>query len=553
MKYNIWFISCLITFFLVGCFDDKGTYDYENLNEPVWRLAEGQTAVNIECRAGEIAKFKSSPFFTWKGDSAKRAEEVRYEWKLNGVVIGEEADFEIDTYDLMQKINMTKFSTSGMNGTFSIIEKESGIAYMVRVYITIKPTNTSGDWAVLSKKGENSKLSYVKCSTNQETGALEFTLMEDLFFENYKQDIPGAPLALAMSNNSTNIGSLGSVMVITNQVSYDFNCENMLQVGELQDDFPALPGDFKPVDRADNYGSMTTSGVHSFVAMEEGTIYKRQMSQNNLGGDFASVPLVADEKGYKITKFGQTLWGFKNIPCYDEANNRMLTILFYESGESSPFPWLPGGTKYQLSKIATTEPAPGTSTDGWCPVWSLPAGAKVLHASYAGSVQGGGWFTYYDQMNVFYNDGEGNTRWGVYTLDQTTGQTVSYAGNKDVPFPGKKLTKESVILTSGKHDGNKSDYILYANNNEIRYVNKKDNRDYPFITLENATDRVVYMTYTVYWKDYVYLVVGTEQGKLIFYDTREMKENPRVLDEFNLGGSVIAAKELNTYSTGDHY
>ena len=552
MKYSIWFISCLIIFSFVRCFDDKGTYDYKDLNEPIWNLGEGQSAINVECRAGEVAKFRASSFFAWKGDSLKRAGEVRYEWKLEGVVIGEEADFDIDTYELMEMIGMTKFSKSGTNGTFSIIEKESGIAYMVRAYISITPTNTSGDWTILSKKGGDAKLSYVKCVRNQETRKLEFTLLEDVFFENYNQDIPGTPFALAMSNYSTNIGSLGSVTVITDQVGYEFNCENLLKVSELQNDFTSLPANFKPVDRTDSYESMTTSGVHSFIAMEDGSVYRRQMSMNNLGGDFMSIPLAADEKGYKITKFGPPRFGFGNIPCYDEANNRMLTILFYQSGQPGPFPGFPGGTTYQLSKLATTEPAPGMPTEGWCPVWGFPEGTEFLHASYAGSVSGGGWFTYYDQMNVFYNDRDGNTHWGVYTLDQTTGQTVNNAGNKDVPFPGNKLTKESVILTSGKVNGEMSNYILYANGSEIRYVNKREDRDYPFIRLENPTDRITYMTYTVY-RTYEYLIVGTEQGKLLFYNVLEMKENPELLEEFDLGGRVISAKELSSYSSGDRY
>ena len=265
-----------------------------------------------------------------------------------------------------------------------------------------------------------------------------------------------------------------------------------------------------------------------------------------------SVPLTADEKGYKITKFGQPKWGFGNIPCYDEANNRMLTILFYRSGQPGPFPGFPGGAEYQLSKLATTEPAPGMSTDGWCPVWNFPEGTEFLHASFADFVSGGGWFTYYDQMNVFYNDKNGNTRWGVYTLDLNTGETVNNAGNKDVAFPGEKLTKKSVILTSGKVKGTMQNYILYANGSEIRYVNKQENRDYPFINLVNTADRVVYMTYTVY-RSYQYLVVGTEQGKLLFYDTRVVKENPELLEEFDLGGTIISAKELSSYSSGDRY
>ena len=33
MKYSIWFIGCLVIFSLIGCFDDKGTYDYKDLND----------------------------------------------------------------------------------------------------------------------------------------------------------------------------------------------------------------------------------------------------------------------------------------------------------------------------------------------------------------------------------------------------------------------------------------------------------------------------------------------------------------------------------------
>ena len=119
-------------------------------------------------------------------------------------------------------------------------------------------------------------------------------------------------------------------------------------------------------------------------------------------------------------------------------------------------------------------------------------------------------------------------------------------------LPGNKLTKESVILTSGKVNGEMSNYILYANGSEIRYVNKREDRDYPFIRLENPTDRITYMTYTVY-RTYEYLIVGTEQGKLLFYNVLEMKENPELLEEFDLGGRVISAKELSSYSSGDRY
>lgn len=52
---------------------------------------------------------------------------MRYEWKLDGVVIGEEADFDIDTYELMEKIGMTQFSKSGTNGTLVLSKRNPGL------------------------------------------------------------------------------------------------------------------------------------------------------------------------------------------------------------------------------------------------------------------------------------------------------------------------------------------------------------------------------------------------------------------------------------------
>ncbi|MFR7879000.1 MAG: hypothetical protein ACLU4J_22800 [Butyricimonas paravirosa] len=68
MKYSIWFIGCLVIFSLIGCFDDKGTYDYKDLNEPIWNTGDGEPVINVTCRAGEVANSGPHPFLR-KGDS----------------------------------------------------------------------------------------------------------------------------------------------------------------------------------------------------------------------------------------------------------------------------------------------------------------------------------------------------------------------------------------------------------------------------------------------------------------------------------------------------
>ena len=40
MKYINWLIGSLLTLAFLSCMDDKGSYDYTKLDEPVWKLRE---------------------------------------------------------------------------------------------------------------------------------------------------------------------------------------------------------------------------------------------------------------------------------------------------------------------------------------------------------------------------------------------------------------------------------------------------------------------------------------------------------------------------------
>ena len=54
MKYINWLIGSLLTLAFLSCMDDKGSYDYTKLDEPVWKLREGSNTIWVECRAGEV-------------------------------------------------------------------------------------------------------------------------------------------------------------------------------------------------------------------------------------------------------------------------------------------------------------------------------------------------------------------------------------------------------------------------------------------------------------------------------------------------------------------
>ena len=105
-KLNILFY---LSFFLfVGCLEDEGNYDYKSINEPKWYADPIAQPIAIYGREGEIMKFRGHKAFKWETDSAQREKEVRYEWTLKGVIIGEEADFDIKVDSVVKKVNLTE-------------------------------------------------------------------------------------------------------------------------------------------------------------------------------------------------------------------------------------------------------------------------------------------------------------------------------------------------------------------------------------------------------------------------------------------------------------
>ncbi len=547
MKCNILYMAFFFLFVLSGCFEDEGKYDYSKMDEPEWK--EFGT---ITVRAGETAKFNSSSFFTWKADSSQRASEVRYEWKIEGVLLSEEASFEAPANEIIRKIGLTKFDGKEKFGTFAIIEKNTGITYMQTVLYKFIPTNASGDWFVISENNGNTKLSFIR-RNRDEQNVVTYELKENVYPALNGEEMLGKPLFMAYADGATNIGQMGALTVLTSQRAYEVNCENFVKVGNLEE----VPVNGSIVLRTDAYHKGGEDGLQTFVTDEAGNVYRRMMTSNNLGGDFTSEPMFLDTKGLQISKFGQTLKGFNNIPCYDKLNNRVVILLFYTSGKMDDNPWFPqpDGKQYQLSKFVSTNPSVGVNISGCAKVWDMPDGTHPIHLWYIGA--GGPPFAPYDKYGMVYNDAAGKTWLTEFAVNQKSGAAMNDGGNKDIEFPGGNLEEDACILASScmfEPYYNKMNFILYSKGNEVRYLNRGQGlKDNAYIRLEDADDRVTFMAWSSAF-NYANLIICTQKGKVIFYDTRvsnssvglnPLIENPQVVAEFDLGGRVVSAKELD--------
>lgn len=536
---NIVLLGCsLLLLLLTGCFEDNGSYDYKDLNAPTWLLDVNSSIIRITCYENRQAKFAGRDYFKWETDSALHEANVRYEWKLRDKVFGKEADFVIETDSLMKILELENpFDERGHEGTFSIIDQTTGIAFMVRFYLKIKARYSEGNWLVLSEKGNQSKLSYVERKSRYGvSGAIEvfYELTDDVFKTVNENDIPGKPVTLAKAV-AKNVGSLGSTTILTDKVAYVINNETMIKVSELKDEFlNGTPENLHVVDRhdCDNY---------TFITTLDGRMFRRIMSENYLGGKFVSEPYSVDEKGYHVRTFGHSESNIKNVPCYDEKNRRVLRITFKRQVIYNP--------GYQLITMNTILPVTKGvgNKDNFPPVWEMPEGTEVLYLTRYNTIDfNREWYT------IFYNDLNGNTYMGDFALSPEC-VCLALDGTYVQPFPGGNLDKNSLFLTSVSNSGPQK-IVMYTKGNEIRYVDREVNRDYLFI---RCASKVTYIGYpTLYSTDsYKKFVVGLEDGTLLFYEFNpgDRQIPPKLLSSLNVGGKIVSAKELGHTYSGDAY
>ncbi|WP_041505444.1 PKD-like family lipoprotein [Sanguibacteroides justesenii] len=532
MKNSILFGCVLLLCLFPGCFEDEGNYDYKDLHAPTWLVDVSTTPLRVTCNEGDTARFNGRDFFTWDADSALREANVRYEWKLRGVVFGREANFKILTDSVVKILGSENPFESGHTGTFSIIDKATGIAFMARFVVTINSRFRRYDLLILSEKGDQSRLSHVirrsAYAPDGVTVVAVFRLADrDVYKTVNGNDIPGKPITLAKSL-AKNVGSLGSMTILTDQVAYVINNENMAKVSELKDEFlDGPPENLHVVDRhdCDNYTYITT---------RDGRIFRRIMSENYLGGKFISEPYSVDNKGYKVSTFGHAASNKQPVPCYDEKNRRVLINGFRYKYLYNPF---------RSFEINTIEPVTkgGGNKDNLPPVWGMPEGSEVLYLSRS------------RDYTIFYNDPDGKTYMGDFALSSTN-VCKEVSGIRVWSFPGGNLDKSSLFLTTVFNYGPR-DVVVYTKGNEVRYVDRgRNNADHLFHQFDSKVTYIGYITYQGYY-DYNKLMVGLENGKFFIYEfNRNNFQLPKtLLSEFDVEGKVVSAMELHDVYGGDAY
>ena len=546
--YIILFLFGLLT----GRFEDEGNYSYEEINPPLWsdnfNTSSPKRMVGY-AGDGEVMKFRGSKMFTWETDSAMRAEEVRYEWKIKGVVISEELDFDMPTDEVVKKIGLTRYSNDvGEWGTFSVIEKKTGITFPARLFVYFYPPFAPDDWFILSENGDKSKVSVISPRTVLENGkkTANYKLKEDVYATINGHDIPGKPKDLVMET-SRDVSAGGACVILTDQVAYEVNVQNMMKVDEVKDQFlDGAPVDFKIAAMREKAPSSPSfgEGSASFIVTEDGRLFTRMRSANYLVGKYLTEPYYIDAKGYEITMLGHSTYG-QNIPCYDAKNRRVVMATTWREDV--------GEDMYNKTSVYKTRVIPLKSHVN-VPVSGFAEGTEMLYLSQKNHISWG--FTGTSLLfTAYYNEpGADGTIIGDFGFDNRSA-TFKYAGlERKLTLP-VKLDASSVFLVSSNYRS--SEYAedakyrdFYSVGNELYFVQRPDFYfDFSMRVVKfNATipSKITSLAYAFFDLDQLW--IGCEDGTIQAYDIRNIN-SPVLLFEKNVGGKVASIKQIGWHTT----
>lgn len=541
-------IACLLVgVTMTSCFSDDGNYKYESIKPPKWLIDINTSPIYVYGRGGSDMRIDASRYFNWgELDSLERSKEVRYEWRINGKVFSTELKEIIPTDEFMKRLGLTEYPTQSFDGDFSIIEKETGITFKARTYVTIVPPIAECDFIIYSAKDNNTptlgSLSVLGLSYLPDASG---TYKQNFQFKKHASaDITGTPKRMDISL-ALNVSRTGSVTTITQEGdAVVLNASTLEKAWDLSSQFAdGVPANFKVSARRDQEMGASEPSF-TWIATQDGRLFTRQTAKNYLGGKFITEPYYLDQKGYKITNFGHTLWGLTNLPCYDEKNHRVLIATALQ------------GENYGSYRSYVTP----LTMNGWqgAPIMDMPEDTEVL---YLTAINGQ---MYWDRNNgwyqIYYNTG-GKSMVGTFAVDNRTRRLnipMAYTYYFPYEVTGHNLNKETVFLTAAASrygfsqlknrcdlftEGDKLFAIVRSATWGATTIDKIQQ-----LPLKGITSKITAMTYDrddqyTGGRDYMHLLVGCENGDVLIYNVTNLPA-PELIAKYNAGGKVVAIKQL---------
>ena len=288
------FILSIVTVLLSGCYEDKGNYDYVDVNTVTIDVPESVTITLID-------ELTLDPKLTYS--NPEDTEGFTFEWRENTNTISNERKL------------VYRPTKTGPTRLELYVRDRNGIGYRTVTSVTVNSPYKWG-YAILADKGNASTLHFV--GRNNDTG--EFIPYPD----QYNKLFPGAPLGTGPKKLSmTVIGSMDELIIFQDNEDLALHGFTLEKELSLREEFPSLsyPGGAKMID-----GDYTL-GLDVLLD-DQGRIYTRPIDVGNIlhYSYFIAEPKRFEKPGTFISQLIRS----KAYACmswmYDSGNNRLVAL-----------------------------------------------------------------------------------------------------------------------------------------------------------------------------------------------------------------------------------
>lgn len=512
MKIIIKLLSFLIILNFISCYDDKGNYDYEKINDITIEFPDFSWQQII----GETLKVYPKLKYAFNDSTDLK---LKFEWSFADRVIGKERQLEwtVDTNvqsDLVLRVT----------------NLDNNLTYMQSK--TIRPTSiytTDKSYLVLSEKNGKSLLSFIQYGEKLDENGnhirdelgrviLEYKVLEDIYYKENQEELGSQPLFI-QEHIADIFPSNGHVVVFQEggQGSVDLDGLSMKKDILLVESFSGgtYPVDFHPV----NAEMMAYTHM---IENYDGKIYTKVKETLELfqSGYYIHTPLLFENKevhGHLIHSERSQAKEFTllhSVGTPTEPENRLLLI--HDLQDS----W----EDIKISGKVVQLPAPN---DGWpenfIPLTDL-GDSQVLHIGYVTMDWGtnarytmflknaDGTYQYqYFEIEREY-DGEGLTYPEITIGDQNREALVNYFITAPIPL------EECIFYTLPSPQ---NEYIFAAHGKEI-YLFDRTSPKNGFRHYYTCKANVVEMNGRDYYGTQI--LIGLDNGGVLLLNTEEAKQ-----------------------------
>lgn len=312
-RYKIGFLTALVALF--GCFEDKGNYDYENINEIVIApfVAEGWTASYADT-------LKIKPEITFKGSSDESS--LSYQWSFGDLI--KEGWNKRDFHWIAD-------TAIRANLILRITDHRNGMVYMQTAdYNVAAEFGTEGAY-VLSEKDGKSQLSFIKLIFDVDYGnrtskVKEAKIHQNIYEERAKEVLGQGPIGLHEHYFRTSGSAAGTqLLVLQNSGVVDVVSSTMTKDIDLKQ---AFVGGAYPMGTYFNQASFMSYA--DVLIDQHGQLFSRIKLVANLfhSSYFFQEPLKFEDKVLKNCRlFNSVYKDDKYTLIEDRDNKRFLAVL----------------------------------------------------------------------------------------------------------------------------------------------------------------------------------------------------------------------------------